>query len=1201
MLIANLFQREVTRNIAPVVYFHEQGPQKLAEEVGEYIITGGYPEGDPRHTDLGIHEQYVRLLTAIARELKRNPGPELPAAWISGFYGSGKSSFAKLLGLALDGVKLPDGRPVADALLARDESPGKAKLQAAWRALTDNLRPMAVVFDVGGEARDGEHIHAAVLRAVQKRLGYSHNPLVAHAELALQRDGQWEEFLANARQVLGKDWSELRTTRRADDHFSHVMHALEPARYLEPTSWLDTRSGTTFHQGHGVAETVRELQAMLEREAKDRTLFLVVDEVSQYVHQSDDRMLALQSFVSELGTKLQGKVWLLATGQQKLDDASATHSLGKLKDRFPASLRVHLATTNIRDVVHRRLLKKSREGEAELRTRFAAHGAQLKLYGYEGGDLNEEDFVEVYPMLPKQVDLLMELTTQLRARSSRTQGDDYAIRGLLQLLGELFRTQKLADKEVGHLVTLNAIYDVQQTALESGLQATMNNLLQHPDVVSDPWAQKAAKAVALLELNNQKRAVTTELVAACLYPRLGAGNPVNEVKPALEKLRTLNFLGYSEKEGHKLQSSEGQQWQREREEFNASVDERSRIVREKLADLMKDPERPRLGTRAFYWAAFYSDGRQARDERLLPSTDEATVTLDFQHLPGKQDRSPETWMARSAEQQFNNRIVWVAADDGLTEVLKRLRQSRQMVEKYENRRQSLSNEKKRILLEEQDQRDMLEEEARKGVERAFIEGDLYFRGQHQKAKEVAGSFGAIMSRSGSAQLPQLYTQHTDVAITDRELEQLLAPTLAGVSAKFLDEGLGLLTLDGRQYLPECKGTVPTAVLASIERNEGTAGNVLLQEFARPPYGFPADVVRASLAALVRGRKVKVVTEDGTSITSVADPGARETFLQITRLKRSELFPNRDSTLSQRDLNAMRKFFEGLGEDVNPEPDALGEAVFRRFGPLRDRLRTLEERFNQLPGRPQPEEPLQKLARALEVCRRAREIDRIVEALKTELQALQQGVPLMERLLTDLSEEAVQAVRKAADVRDHQVRQLTRDSSVAPVSEAVKRLDAQLNDRRPWMDLAAVEPALDEVRAHYRARREQLLTDQEQQAEQVRAGLRRRQGFERLTPDEVHQVFRPLGQALAQTPADAIAPTLLELRGEFKDRLERATAEAEEKLDELISARDEKPVVQVELNLRGKEISDEQELETVFSELRHRVGEHLKLGKKVRLR
>lgn len=128
MLIRDLFLSDVTRDIPPVVYFHEQAPDKLAAEVSEYIITGGWPEGHPNQLRVprGIHEEYVRLLTNIAAELDRNGGPDLPNAWISGFYGSGKSSFAKLLGLSLDGAALPDGSSLAEAWLKRDTSPKSA-------------------------------------------------------------------------------------------------------------------------------------------------------------------------------------------------------------------------------------------------------------------------------------------------------------------------------------------------------------------------------------------------------------------------------------------------------------------------------------------------------------------------------------------------------------------------------------------------------------------------------------------------------------------------------------------------------------------------------------------------------------------------------------------------------------------------------------------------------------------------------------------------------------------------------------------------------------------------------------------------------------------------------------------------------------------------------------------------------------------
>src|SRR5262249_43709738 len=156
------------------IYFHEQRPEKVQAEVAEYIITGGYAENDSRARRIknGIHEQFVHLLKAITQDIGKRGGPENPACWISGFYGSGKSSFAKLLGLSLDGVTLPGGKPLSEALLERDDSPRREDLVAAWNGLLRKVEPIAVVFDIGGVARDNEHIHVAARRQIQIRLGY---------------------------------------------------------------------------------------------------------------------------------------------------------------------------------------------------------------------------------------------------------------------------------------------------------------------------------------------------------------------------------------------------------------------------------------------------------------------------------------------------------------------------------------------------------------------------------------------------------------------------------------------------------------------------------------------------------------------------------------------------------------------------------------------------------------------------------------------------------------------------------------------------------------------------------------------------------------------------------------------------------------------------------------------------------------------
>lgn len=131
-----------------------------------------------------------------------------------------------------------------------------------------------------------------------------------------------------------------------------------PDRYTDPMSWFVSRAGT--HRRSESPEEAVSIHDMLKFRRPDATLFLIVDEVSQYILSNADHADRLRAFASALGAMLKGKVWLLALGQQKLDSRRIDSFLVWAKDRFPPKLRVHLAATNIRDVVHRRLLQSQR-------------------------------------------------------------------------------------------------------------------------------------------------------------------------------------------------------------------------------------------------------------------------------------------------------------------------------------------------------------------------------------------------------------------------------------------------------------------------------------------------------------------------------------------------------------------------------------------------------------------------------------------------------------------------------------------------------------------------------------------------------------------------------------------------------------------------------------------------------------------------
>lgn len=1204
MLIEELFAADVTRDIPPVVYFHEQTPERIASEVREYIVTGGYPESDPRHQRVreGIHEQFVRLLRSLHAERTKRGGPELPASWISGFYGSGKSSFAKLLGLALDGRTLPDGTRLADALLARDQSPLAHELREAWERLVEGISPIAVVFDIGSSARDQEHIHAVVVRELQRRLGYCpKSEDVAEFELALERDGEYDAFLAQAQKTLGAPWDVMKTKDQADDHFSHVLHVLRPDRYPTPTEWLDSHAGKRRGRGLSVQEATELVDAMLAIRADDKTLFLVVDEVSQYVHDSQDRMLKLQSFVSALGERLKGRVWLLVTGQQKLDEAAESTVLGKLKDRFPPRLRVHLSTTNIRDVVHRRLLAKKDERADALAALFQRHRADLKVYGYKCEEITETDFVEVYPMLPGHIDLVLQITTNLRARSTRMQGDSHAIRGLLQLLGEVFRQRELAKKKVGTLLTIEDVYEVLHTALDSDVQDTLRHVFEHCADKKDTVAAEAARAVAMLELVQDRTPTTAELVAQCLYRELGQPSRVTELTDALERLRAASLLSYSEKQGYRIQSSAGQEWAKERNDIGAGTERVSEVVQKAASEMLADVDRPRLGSRAFDYHALFSD-RLAQEQVVGKRVQsDAAVTLDLRYVSTADERRPDAWVRRSGEDALRDRIVWVSGDLGRTEDLARLLvKSRGMVNRYGARRESLSPEKQRLLLEEQALAEEHETKLRQSLADAFHTGAIYFRGQPLTPREAGGSFASALHATATRLLPSLYPHFEDVAITETEIGQLLEKDLHGPSPKFFEKGLGILALESGKFEPRCEGAVPQRILAAVQKENGISGERLLKLFLAPPYGYAPDVVKACIAGLLRGGKIKIVPEGAQEITSVRDPGVRDLFRRDRDLKRADLFPHAEE-ITARDRTAIcRLFAQALQVDVERDNDHIAEAVFERFPRERERLRELEARHARLPGRPELPEVLRKLGRALEDCRASRHVEKTVSAVKRNLDALRDGFEQLAVLHVELTDAALATLADAASAQAHELAQLIAIDAASDLDDAATTLHQRLASDRAWRDVGEVEAAAARIRQAYAARREDLLGAQEQACEAARTEVKAREGFAKLSPDQAHRVLRPIAEAAYDTTAAAVAPDLATLLHVFPRRLEDAKEEANDRLERELEKAGAPPIVKVALELRGRELATEAQLEALLREIEDTLRAKLKQGQRVRL-
>src|SRR5712692_8709378 len=98
--IRDLFsrQRRIDRPIEKVIDYFATDEHRLLAEVEEYEVTEN------------VERNFERFLDHFGQGVRTGQVTET-GIWVSGFYGSGKSSFTKYLGFALDPNRRVNGRP----------------------------------------------------------------------------------------------------------------------------------------------------------------------------------------------------------------------------------------------------------------------------------------------------------------------------------------------------------------------------------------------------------------------------------------------------------------------------------------------------------------------------------------------------------------------------------------------------------------------------------------------------------------------------------------------------------------------------------------------------------------------------------------------------------------------------------------------------------------------------------------------------------------------------------------------------------------------------------------------------------------------------------------------------------------------------------------------------------------------------------
>ncbi|NLT70285.1 MAG: BREX system P-loop protein BrxC, partial [Verrucomicrobiaceae bacterium] len=121
-------RRPIDRTIEKVIDYYAQEEDRLAREVAEYEVTDN------------IESCFRKFLDVFGEGVRGGQVTEV-GIWVSGFYGSGKSSFTKYLGASLDPTRTVEDKPFLDLLC--DRFP-RNEIPAALRTVSKK-HPTAVV------------------------------------------------------------------------------------------------------------------------------------------------------------------------------------------------------------------------------------------------------------------------------------------------------------------------------------------------------------------------------------------------------------------------------------------------------------------------------------------------------------------------------------------------------------------------------------------------------------------------------------------------------------------------------------------------------------------------------------------------------------------------------------------------------------------------------------------------------------------------------------------------------------------------------------------------------------------------------------------------------------------------------------------------------------------------------------------------
>ncbi|WP_414733327.1 BREX system P-loop protein BrxC [Acetobacterium carbinolicum] len=478
MRIADMFVKPIDRDIKGVIKVGQDDDANIYQELDEYVVTKelqkhfrsffeSYKNGISGHTDkMGV--------------------------WISGFFGSGKSHFLKILSYLLENKDV-NGKKAVEFFT--DGSKLDDSLIMANIRLAENVPCDVILFNIDSKSESNsksakDAIMDVFMKVFNEMQGFCGSlPFLADLERKLADDGNFDSFKTAYLEAYGNTWEDTREDFYfIQDELVAVLAKQGIMSEEAARTWCEKSADTYTLSIEKFASLIRQY---CHKKGSNHHVVFMVDEIGQYIAEDPRLMLNLQTVTENLGTACGGKAWVVVTSQQDIDSVVAVkgNDFSKIQGRFDT--RLSLSSSNVDEVIRKRILEKNQAGMVTLELYYDQKESIIKNLIIFSGEVEKklyrdrDEFAGVYPFIPYQFNLLGQVLTAIRTHSASGKHLAEGERSMIALFKE--SAMSLMEEAEGAIVPFYTFYNALDQFIDHThriviKQAEENTLLESQDV-----------------------------------------------------------------------------------------------------------------------------------------------------------------------------------------------------------------------------------------------------------------------------------------------------------------------------------------------------------------------------------------------------------------------------------------------------------------------------------------------------------------------------------------------------------------------------------------------------------------------------------------------------------------------------------------------------------------------------------------------